>query len=344
MSEQHQRVGGPLRRALHTALLACLVLAALAGLAPGASAGETESFRFQPHPLRVQGNERRAFQFGLAAGTNASDAVLLLNKAKEPRRFRVYAADAWTDPKSGAVTVASSENPAVGVGSWIVPARGEVALLPGTSEIIPFTVTRPADQTSEGLGAIVAEEVRDPGAGSGIDLVYRLAILVKMTGDPNGVRLTEPGLEMPVRFFPSTATAHAPVTNHTLAPVNASVRFEVQSLTGRRWPLEPVSVTLAPGETKDVSQVWSTVPRWGGILGVNADVTWEAGNVRVSGARRAYPALWLVALGILLLGVRIARELRTPPPRPGPPRRDKPAGQGTEQPAEVRPEELVLQR
>lgn len=275
-----------------------------------AEAGETDSFRFQPYPLEVQGQERRSFTLNLEAGDSATDAVEITNKSEEVRTFRIYPADAYVDGE-GRVTVAGSTSPQEGVGSWIEvdeDAR-EIALLPGTREVVRFSVTRPSDQNMEGTGAIVAEEIRDDDPSGGIDVAFRLAILVRLTGDPTGLELTEPTVQLPLAMIPSDGRASVTVANHTTQPVDATVELTVESLTGYEWHLDPVEVRLSPGGSLPVTQEWTTVPRWGGVLRVRAEATWEAGSIASIGSRNVHPPLWLLALAILAIGLRGVREL-----------------------------------
>ncbi|HEX2029655.1 MAG TPA: hypothetical protein VHF25_16860 [Nitriliruptorales bacterium] len=303
------------RRWATAVVLAAALAATLPG--PGALAAETDSFRLEPHPLQLQGAERRSFAFALDPGAAASDAVQLTNLTDEARRFRVYAADATQDAQ-GRVMVAEAVAPRTGVASWIAVERPEVALLPGSAEVVRFTVTRPQRTAAEGIGAIVAEEIRPAATGGGIQVVFRLATLVRLSGEASGVTVAAPRLTVPVDLVPSDGTVTAEVTNTTLQPVNATVVMTVESLTGRRWELEPVDVRLPPGATQTVERSWATVPRWGGALRVAADVTWEGGTVSARGQRVVVPPLWLVGLVIALVGVRSARELA---PRARGPRR-----------------------
>lgn len=282
----------------------------LAVLPLAAEAGETETFRFQPYPLEVQGQERRSFTMNLETGDSVTDSVQLTNKSDEVRRFRVYPADAYVDGE-GRATVAEFGEPRRGVGSWIdVQSEAEeVALLPGTSEVVRFSVTRPHDQAVEGTGAIVAEEIRSGDPSAGIDVIFRVALLVRLAGDPTGLELAGPTVRLPLQMVPSTGQANVDVTNHTAQPVDATVQLTIESLTGREWQLDPIETTLEPGASSDVIQEWTTVPRWGGAFRVRASATWEAGTVTTDGPRTLHPPLWLLALAILAVGVRGLREM-----------------------------------
>lgn len=268
---------------------------------------ETETFRFDPSPLEVHGEDRRTFRYDLVAGNDVTDAVRLTNKTDDVRSFRVYAADA--EERDGAVVVEPFGASDDAVGSWITVERQDVTLLPRSSEVVRFNIRRPKDQHAAGLGAIVAEEIRDHEAGAGFEVVYRLAITVHLSGDATGLAVTEPRLGLPLVLVPADGLAEAIVTNDTLQSVEARVTFSVESLTGREWSLDPLDVRLDPGEARTVSQSWSTVPRWGGVFRVRAEATWAAGTVASTSDRGMYPPLWLLALTILAVGVRGLREM-----------------------------------
>lgn len=285
------------------------LLFALQVLQSTSHAGETDTFRFEPHPLQVQGQERRAFRFDVPAGGGVTDSVALTNKTDEVRTFRVYGADAAE--RSEGIEVEPYGANDDGVGAWITMREPDITLLPRESRTIPFTVSRPGDQHAAGLGAVVAEEVREAPKEGGIEVIFRLAIVIQISGDAVGVRVSEPSLDIPVDPIPSRGTATARVSNGTLQEVDAHVTLEVQSLTGSVWTLPPADVRLGPGASEVVEVPWTTVPRWGGVFRVQATAEWEAGAVTTRGPRRLYPPLWLVALAIVAIGVRGLREMRS---------------------------------
>lgn len=296
-------------------LLVVLVLLSLGLLAPAAQGAETDTMRLEPSPLRVEGRERRSFDLGVQPGQRASDAVRLTNLSDAPRRYRIYAADAHADAVTGAFTVPPATAPAQGVGRWIRTDAAEVELAPGESRVVGFTVARPEGSAAEGFGAVVAEELAETPTGGGVEVVFRLAILVRVDGPAAGLSATAPWIDAPMAFVPGSATVAVEVTNERLEPVAATVRLEVHSATGRVWRLPPQQVQLPPSTTTTVEAPWTTVPRWGGVLTPRVDVEWPAGSLSAVGDPFVHPPVWLVALLIAAVGVRGARELRvgTPP-------------------------------
>lgn len=295
------------RRSTVLPVLALLVV--LLAVSPGtADAGETDTFRFQPYPLEVQGEERRSFRVSPEPRGTVSDSVLLVNKSSEVRSFRVYAASATVTDSGVQIPPAHAEP--TGIARWIDVERSDIGLLPGTEEVIGFSLTRPPDQPAQGTAAIVAEELVDSEGEPGIDVAYRIAILIEVAGEAAWLRVTDPHLELPIALVPEGGTAHATLSNDTLGTVEADVTWEIESLTGRVWELEGSAVELEPGESKAVAADWSTAPRWGGTYRVNVEATWSAGTVAARGPRTFYPPLWLLTLVILGLGIRGLREMR----------------------------------
>lgn len=298
------------RLTVHAAIVAVLATL-LVSIGPSpARAIETDTFRLTPSPLVVQGFERRSFSLDPEPGVTVGDAVRITNTSDEPRRFRIYGADARRDPTTGAVAVDPATAEPRGVGGWVTVEGGELMLDAGVSEVVPFTVTRPTDATVSGLGAVVAEEIVRADDAEMIDVVYRLALLVRLDGDVAGLRVAEPRMDPPVELFPSRSRATVELTNETLEPVRATASFTAAGLTGRFWQLGEQELRLEPGESRELTATWDTVPRWGGLFQPAVEVTWERGSIVRTGPRALHPALWLLALLILIVAVRAIRELR----------------------------------
>lgn len=301
----HLRVSGRVLRPLLVALLVIFIAPATP-----ASAGETDTFRLEPHPLRIDGEARRTFTYSVRPGSAVTDAVRLTNKTPEPRSFRVYAAVAQEHPDTGAIAIAPHHAEPRGVASWIQVEQEEVALLPGTSEIVAFSLTRPRDVSSSGTAAIVAEEIRPRTESTGIEVALRVAILIELSGDASWLQVAEPTLDLPTALVPGDGAVSTTLTNGTLQPIEVDLRWEIESLTGRTWTLQSQTVSLAPEEKIEVSEKWATVPRWGGAFRPTVTADWEAGTVTSAGVRSFFPPLWLLALVIATVGIRGLREMR----------------------------------
>lgn len=288
-----------------------LIAVLLTGASRAAGAIETDTFSLTPSPLVVQGFERRSFTFNSEAGGTVGDAVRVANTSDETRRFRLYGADATRDPQTHTVVVDPVNIEPRGVASWIEFAENEIEIPAGAWQVVPFTITRPPGSTAEGMGAVVAEEVLGETATEGVDLVYRLAMLVRLGGDVAGLRVGEPQMAPPVELFPASSELAVTLTNEAVGPVRGVVRFTAGGLTGRYWEVAEEEVRLEAGETADVTATWGSVPRWGGLFSPAVEVTWEGGSVVRTGPRTLHPPLWLLALAILVIGIRATRELHS---------------------------------
>lgn len=286
-------------------LVAGMILVAM--FAPSAEAVETDTFRLEPWPLRVDGYERRSFDYDIEPGVAVTDAFRITNKTDEPKRFRIQATDAQRDP-AGQMSIGGRGSTPQAMGTWITLERNEVEIDGGSSEVVGFRFERPAGQEVEGFGAIAVEELREVDGG-GVDVVYRLALVVRLGGDAPALRASDPQLQIPLRLVPTDGTVSTVLHNDTLERTDAIVRFGVASLTGRTWPLEEVEVSLDPGETRRVEQSWTTVPRWGGVLRPEVEVSWARGSLALAGDRGLHPPLWLLAIAIGLIGFRGLREM-----------------------------------
>lgn len=297
-----------LRWATSVIIVSLVVTTALFWTGDAAEAVDTETFRLTPHPLRVHGYERRSFELDVEPGAAVTDAIRLTNKTDSTRRFRLAARDAQRHTTTGALSVGSRGSDPRGIGSWVELQTDEVELGPHGSQIVAFTLERPVGTELAGMGAIVAEEIRDANEG-GVDVVYRLAIIIRLGGEAPGLKASEPELDIPLALAPTAGIVRSHVKNDTLAPLSAKITFSVSSLTGRTWKLEPQQVLLEPGEERLIEAPWDTVPRWGGIMRGHVEVGWQAGNLRLSGPRGMYPPLWLLALAIIAIGVRGVQEM-----------------------------------
>lgn len=262
----------------------------------------------EPWPLTVQGAERRIFRYDLEPGQVVTDSIRLTNKTDQTRRFRVRAVDASLR-EDGTVNVEGTGSSPDAAGRWISTEREELGLLPRTSEVVDFEVRRPRSSTGSGVAAIVAEEVAEQPDGGGIEVRYRVAILVRLDGEATGLAAGTPRLTSEIAVFPRSAQASTSLTNETLQDVDVTTRFTVTSLTGRVWILEPVHTMIPSGDQVAVSQTWSTVPRWGGAFRVTAESEWDIGTVAATGPRSVTVPLWLLGLLILAVGVRGLREM-----------------------------------
>lgn len=298
-------MGARLRIRSASALFWALSVLALGMCPPDALAGETGRFRFEPG---TGGEARRSFRFPLGPGQSAGDAVTITNKTREQIKMRVYAADAVRQA-DGAVAVAPFGSAPRGVGAWIVVSQGEVELGPGEKQTVRFEVRRPTQAETSGLAALVAEEVPAAAGRQDVEVVTRVALMVRVSEPSEGDAILVEDIEIqPVRsIVPSKAEVMVTVTNRTGAQVAGDVSFAVVTITGARFEVGEVEVALGPGQRDRVKATWEPLPRMGALA--RAEVAVALGEHRVNARGRLTPivAVWLMLAVLsveLYLGIR----------------------------------------
>lgn len=110
------------------------------------------------------------------------EGVLTVNNSAEQKTMLVYAVDS-TPSTGGAFACAQASEAAKDVGAWITLEKSEVALEPGTNELIPFTIRVPQNASvGEHNGCIVMQEKKEKAqAGSGASLSFRTGLRVAIT-------------------------------------------------------------------------------------------------------------------------------------------------------------------
>lgn len=299
-----------------TPLVLSLAVVVLGSFPRAADAGETARFRFEPGG---GGEARRSFRFPILAGQSATDSVTIVNKTRDPIKMRVYAADAVRQA-DGAIAVAPFGSSPRRVGSWIVLSKTEIDLGPGQEQTITFELKRPVEGEPPGLGALVAEEVPVNGDPRELEVVTRVAILVRVSDPADGESISVEDVEIrPARtVVPSVADVMVTVINRTPDQVAGKASFTVVTLTGARFDLGEVDVALGPGERKRLKVAWDPLPRLGAIA--RAEVVLDLAEHRVlhRGPLTPVVAVWLM---LVVLTAELYLGLRRLLTRPSPTRR-----------------------
>src|SRR3989339_570136 len=118
----------------------------------------------------------------LEPGDVQKEGVLTVNNSAERKTMLVYAVDS-TPSTGGAFACAQASVTAKDVGAWITLEKSEVTLEPGTSELVPFTITVPKNAgIGEHNGCIVMQEKKEKADGkSGVSLSFRTGLRVAIT-------------------------------------------------------------------------------------------------------------------------------------------------------------------
>jgi len=162
--------------ALVSALLA--VVAALSS-APPALADEGDVTWTVRTASNSYGNDRSSYSYSVNPGGTLHDAVVVANRGKDPLNLNVYTADGFTTG-AGQLDLRNHDDKQVGVGAWVRGAQSTVAVQPGKTAQVPFTVTIPRNATpGDYVGGIVTT-LTQPDDAAGINVERRLGIRIKL--------------------------------------------------------------------------------------------------------------------------------------------------------------------
>lgn len=231
-------------RATAVALLA----AALLLLTPGAALAATDPSALSWGVVPADGDQgtgRANFAYAVEPGAELRDAVVVTNHGQTPLELDVYAADARTTT-SGQLDLLPADEPSTGVGTWVVLDLPHVALAPGASAEVPFTVRVPADATpgDHSGGVLTAAVSTDDRSTVRLDRRLALRMHLRVAGD----------------VVPALAVEDLTVEHRgTADPLGAGsvvVRYRVTNTGNTRiLPTEAVTVAGLAGTRRTVEAV-----------------------------------------------------------------------------------------
>jgi hypothetical protein len=202
------------------------------------------------------GSDRQNYSYTVDPGGEIADALVVANTGKTPLTLGVYAADGFTT-SDGRVDLLTDDAKSTGVGAWVHTPSAQVAIQPGKSLQVPFTLAVPAGATpGDHLGGIVTS-LKQSG-----DVERRLAIRirVRVSGalEPSlsvdDVKIHYSGTAIP--FAKGAATVTYTIHNTGNAIVAARPSTSLTGLFGAgRTESTHIDDTpqLLPGETWKVS-------------------------------------------------------------------------------------------
>lgn len=291
---------------LHAGLALGLLVAA--GLPLPARAVQTEELSLEPWPPAVQGRRRTGFFFALAPGSVGRDSLVVGNRSSAPMRVRLQIQDARFSDGGIEYGLPGALG---GAGRWIRLAASALSLPPGESRVVDLTVVRPGSSRGPGpwLGAVVAWA--EPPEGAGVQVVGRLALLVKVVDSSAReapVSVGEVRLRIEGGALPRRAVVLAKVGNNTDSPARAEIGGRILGLmAGGERELPRQALELGPAEVREVSLPWR--PGLAGL--VRGEVDAASGEARV--AATSAPELvvpWLALLAALALALPLGLWLR----------------------------------
>jgi dihydroorotate dehydrogenase (fumarate) len=229
-----------LARALSVAagVLLAASLAATLDASP-AFAGDVDGIAGSPAADGAVDQSRSRYSYQVEPGQQITDEYLVQNTGSTAQKVTVYATDAFNSEDGNFALRDGNEKP-TDVGTWVAFEGGAtqviIDLAPGATQVLPFTVTTPADALpGDHAGGIIVSAITDAGT---IALDRRVAIrmYVRVKGD------LQPNL--------------------TVSSIAASYAGDINPFAGK------VSLTMTVKNTGNVALGANTVTNVRGLLGI----------------------------------------------------------------------------
>ncbi|WP_327016283.1 WxL protein peptidoglycan domain-containing protein [Cryobacterium sp. MP_3.1] len=207
--------------------------------AAGAWADDSDGIAGSPAANGSVDQTRSRYSYQVDPGQQVADEYLVQNTGTTAQAVTVYATDAF-NADDGSFSLLDGGVETVDVGHWVSfddgASKVEVTLEPGGSQIIPFTVTVPADaQPGDHAGGIIVSALSPAGQVS-VDRRVAIRLYARVKGE------LQPGL--------------------TISSISSSYRGELNPFAGE------TSLTISLQNTGNVSLGANTVAQVRGIFGI----------------------------------------------------------------------------
>ncbi|POH66197.1 MULTISPECIES: WxL protein peptidoglycan domain-containing protein [Cryobacterium] len=207
--------------------------------AAGAWADDSDGIAAAPAANGSVDQSRSRFSYQVEPGQQISDEYLVRNSGTTAQSVTVYATDAF-NAEDGSYSLLEGDAEPVDAGNWVAFDGGvdtvQVDLAPGASQIIPFTVTVPADAVpGDHAGGIIVSALSPAGQVS-VDRRVAIRLYARVKGE------LQPGL--------------------TISSIVSSYRGELNPFAGE------TSLTISLQNTGNVSLGANTVAQVRGIFGI----------------------------------------------------------------------------
>jgi hypothetical protein len=243
------------------------VLAALTSLPSPALADDESDVTWSVQPADEAGVDgRKWIELTLDPGEQVTEHLALRNLSAIPVTFVISAADGYLT-STGRFNMLPSDRESVAAGTW-VEAPPSIAVGPGATEIVPFTVSVPENATPGDHAAGIAASVESVGTGEGgnavsIESRVGFPVMTRVTGELQPSLGIEPGsigYDLSWNpFQPGRVTVTYRLVNDGNVRMQAKPTVSAQGQTSAADPDAP-PMELLPGEsrevTADVGGVW----------------------------------------------------------------------------------------
>ncbi len=187
----------------------------------------------------------------LEPGAKVSEGVVVVNNSAETKTLMVYATDS-TPSTGGAFACKQFSEDKLDIGAWINLAKSEVMLEPGTSEVVPFTISAPKSAAvGEHDGCINIQEKKVKQAGQvGALLSVRTGLRVAVTIPGEIVRKLElAGFTLTLEK--GVPVLHPQVKNTGNVSIDANIKVAVSYFFGLPYKQYGGQFPIMRGETSD---------------------------------------------------------------------------------------------
>lgn len=266
---------------------------------------------------------RPNFSYGATPGGLVKDFVAVDNIGEAPLTLKVYASDALNTPEGGFDLLPAATSP-VDVGAWIKIGEPTVTVPPRTTQIVPFSLTVPANAAAgDHTGGIVASLTTERTSANGdkvsVDQRVGARVYLRVAGDLKpmlSIEALHGGYHQPSDpLGKGSATLTYSVRNTGNVRVAGGQRVEVATPWGSTvaGAALPNLTELLPGNTMTVTAQVPGLITAGWLTGkVTVTPTPAAGTsdrpgpvVRASVTFTAVPWVPLVVVAALLLALLV---------------------------------------
>ncbi|MCO1596183.1 DUF916 domain-containing protein [Micromonospora sp. RHAY321] len=165
---------------LRTATLALLATSAVAGLATGpALAADGDVAWTVRTASNSYGAARSSYSYNVNPGGVVEDEMVVANRGKAPLKLSVYAADGFTT-EAGQLDLLPRDKTSTAIGAWARAGTGSVAIQPGKTAQVPFTISVPENATPGDYVGGILTSLTQAEQAEGINVDRRLGIRIKL--------------------------------------------------------------------------------------------------------------------------------------------------------------------
>ncbi|WP_432829762.1 COG1470 family protein [Dactylosporangium sp. CA-092794] len=310
---------------VHSAVVALAAAVAVAGPGAGrALAYEGEVTWTVRTASNSYGADRSSYSYAVNPGGQIKDAMVVANRGKDPLTLAVYAGDGYTTG-TGQLDLLTKDKKSVGIGAWLHAENATVAVPPGQTVDVPFTLDVPKNATPGDYAGGIVTSLTAPDATQTINVERRLGIKIKLRvgGDLKPALAIE---DLHLDHAGSDATVTYTIHNTGNAILSGDQQVSIAGPFG--WlradaAQVPTPPELLPGERWKVTVPVHGVDSAGRLTAtttITPKLTDESGSttslkeVRAEASVWALPWLWLllvvVVIALVVVGVLLLRRLR----------------------------------